>query len=112
MSKIEDAVSRVYTINFSKAWLTPKYRRTDRVVNMVKEFAIKHMKGGEIKLDQELNREIWKKGKTNPPRKIRVRITKEDNSVVVSLYEDIAEKSEQLSEKEEPKSNDTENKKD
>jgi len=104
MSKIGDSVSRVYTINLSKAWLTPEHKRTDRVINMVKEFAIKHMKGGEIKLDQELNREIWKKGKTNPPRKIRVKITKEDNSVVVSLYEDITnDKSEKIEEKEDKK---------
>ncbi len=110
MSKIEESLSRVYTINLSKAWLTPEHKRTDRVINMVKEFAIRHMKGGEIKLDQELNREIWKNGKTNPPRKIRVRITKEDSSVVVSLYEDVVEKSEKIEDKKESQVNDSKNK--
>ncbi len=94
MSNVEETVARIYTINFSKAWLTPKYRRTDRVVNMIKEFAIQHMKSSQIKIDQELNRYIWEKGKTNPPRKVRVRIVKdEDDQVIVSLYEDILNES-------------------
>ena len=58
---------------------------------MIKEFAIKHMKSTQIKIDQELNRYIWEKGKTNPPRKVRVRIVKDDDDqVIVSLYEDIS----------------------
>ena len=95
MSNVEETIARIYTINFSKAWLTPKHKRTDRVVNMIKEFAIKHMKSSQIKIDQELNRYIWEKGKTNPPRKVRVRIVKdEDDQVIVSLYEDIMNETE------------------
>ena len=90
MSNVEDTLARIYTINFSKAWLTPKHKRTDRVVNMIREFAIKHMKSTQIKIDQELNRYIWERGKTNPPRKVRVRIVKdEDDQVIISLYEDV-----------------------
>ena len=90
MSNVDDTLARIYTINFSKAWLTPKHKRTDRVINMIKEFAIKHMKSSQIKIDQELNRYIWERGKTNPPRKVRVRIVKdEDDQVIVSLYEDV-----------------------
>jgi large subunit ribosomal protein L31e len=85
----EGTLSRIYTINLGKAWLTPRYRRTDRVVNMIREFAEKHMKSSEVKLDQELNRHVWKKGKANPPRRLRVRMTKdEDGVVIVSPYEE------------------------
>ncbi len=85
----EESLSRVYTINLGRAWLTPEYRRTDRVVNMIKEFAQKHMKSSEIKLDQDLNRQVWSRGKTNPPRKVRVKMVKdEDDVVTVSLYEE------------------------
>ncbi len=95
MSNVEETIARIYTINLSKAWLTPKHKRTDRVVNMIKEFAIKHMKSSQIKIDQELNRYIWEKGKTNPPRKVRVRIVKdEDDQVIVSLYEDTVHETE------------------
>lgn len=99
MSNIEETIARIYTINFSKAWLTPKHKRTDRVVNMIKEFAVKHMKSSHVKIDQELNRYIWERGKTNPPRKVRVRLVKdEDDQVIVSLYEDIVVDSESKSE--------------
>ena len=90
MATIEDTTTRVYTINLGKAWITPEHKRTDRVVNMIREFAKKHMKSNEIKLDQDLNRQLWSRGKTNPPRKVRVKMVKEEGGVVtVSLYEDL-----------------------
>ena len=59
---------------------------------MIKEFAEKHMKSDEVKLEQELNRQIWSRGKTNPPRKMRVKMVKDEDGVVtVSLYEDVPE---------------------
>ena len=54
MSKSDENTTHVYTINLGKAWLTPQYRRTDRVINMIKEFAKRHMKNENIKIDQEL----------------------------------------------------------
>ena len=96
MSKTEESLSRVYTINLGKAWLTPRYRRTDRVINMVREFAIKNMKSDEVKIDQDLSRHIWARGKTNPPRKVRVKMVKdEDDIVTVSLYEEAVEMAEE-----------------
>ena len=104
MSKTEETLSRVYTINLGKAWLTPMYRRTDRVMNMVREFAIKNMKSDEVKIDQDLGRHIWARGKTNPPRKVRVKMVKdEDDIVTVSLYEEAVETEEEKEEKEDTK---------
>jgi large subunit ribosomal protein L31e len=92
MATTEDSITRVYTINLGKAWISPQHKRTDRVVNMIREFAGKHMKSDEIKLDQDLNRQIWSRGKTNPPRKVRVKMVKDEDGVVtVSLYEDLPE---------------------
>jgi large subunit ribosomal protein L31e len=90
MTSVEDNLTRVYTINLGKAWLTPQHKRTDRVINMIREFAEKHMKTDEVKLEQDLNRQIWSRGKTNPPRKVRVKMVKDEDGVVtVSLYEDL-----------------------
>jgi large subunit ribosomal protein L31e len=91
MATVEN-LTRVYTINLGRAWLTPQHKRTDRVVNMIREFAQKHMKSDEVKLEQELNRQVWIRGKTQPPRKVRVKMVKDEDGVVtVSLYEDTAE---------------------
>jgi large subunit ribosomal protein L31e len=83
----EENTARIYTVNLSKAWDTPKYRRTDRVINIIKEFTQRHMQTDKVKIDQDLNRHIWSRGKKNPPRKIRLRMVKEDDdTVVVSSY--------------------------
>ncbi|HEY5632049.1 MAG TPA: 50S ribosomal protein L31e [Nitrososphaeraceae archaeon] len=98
MSNNEENLTRVYTINLGKAWITPKYKRADRVINIVRDFAKRHMKSDEIKIDQDLNRQIWSRGKTNPPRKIRVRMIKdEDETTIVSLFE-VAKEPEQAAE--------------
>jgi large subunit ribosomal protein L31e len=82
--------THIETVNLGKAWITPRYRRTDRVVNMIRDFAKKHMKSDDVKLDQDLNRQIWKRGKANPPRRARLRMVKDDDgTVVVSLYEEL-----------------------
>ena len=89
--------TRIYTVNLAKAWDTPKYRRTDRVINIIKEFTRRHMQTNKVKIDQDLNRHIWSRGKKNPPRKIRLRMIKEDDdTVVVSSF--IEEKRTELSE--------------
>lgn len=81
-------VTRIQTMNLGRAWITPRYRRTDRVINMIREFAKKSMKSEEVKLDQDLNRLIWRRGKANPPRRVRLKLVKdEDGTVVVSMFE-------------------------
>ena len=85
----DESVTRIETVNLGRAWITPRYRRTDRVITMIREFAKKSMKSDEVKLDQDLNRQIWKRGKTNPPRRVRLKLVKdEDGAVVVSLYDE------------------------
>ena len=108
----EDNSTRIYTVNLAKAWDTPKYRRTDRVINIIREFTERHMQTNKVKIDQDLNRHIWSRGKKNPPRKIRLRMIKEDDDTVVvssyieeksSLSEEAVEKSELKAEKVEEK---------
>tara|TARA_B100000315_G_C14563115_1_gene581524 strand:+ start:1202 stop:1492 length:291 start_codon:yes stop_codon:yes gene_type:complete len=78
----EVELERIYTIPFAKAWISPKYRRTVRVINMIKSFAQKHMKASEINLTPDLNEIIWQNGRGNPPRRITVRMVKNQDGVV------------------------------
>src|SRR3972149_1765517 len=81
-------LERVYTINLGKVLLSPNNQRAKRAVNMVKEYARHHMKTEEIKIEEAVNHQIWKRGIKHPPRKIRVRMTKTDEGfVLVSPYE-------------------------
>ena len=93
MSINETPEESVFTVNFRKAWITPEYKRTNRVVSILREFAKRHMKTEDIKIDQYLNRYLWRRGKRNPPRKVRVRMTKDEtDTVVLSLYEESKER--------------------
>jgi large subunit ribosomal protein L31e len=81
-------LERVYTINLGKVLLSPNNQRAKRAINMVKEYARRHMKTEEIKIEEGVNHQIWKRGIKHPPRKIRVRMTKTDEGfVLVSTYE-------------------------
>jgi len=82
-------LERVYTINLGKVLLSVNTHRAPRAINMIKEFAQHHMKTSEIKIEEDLAHIIWSKGVRNPPRKIRVRMSKTDEGyVLVSPFTD------------------------
>ncbi|MBA4718893.1 MAG: 60S ribosomal protein L31 [Nitrosopumilus sp.] len=92
-------LERVYTINLGKVKLSQSQHRAVRAINMIREFARHHMKVEEIKIEEEVAHQIWARGVRNPPRKIRVRMSKtEDGYVLVSQY--VEEESEVTPEKE------------
>ena len=82
------AEERVYTINLGKALLSQPQHRAVRAVNMVREFASKHMRGSVVKIDEDLAHQIWERGARSPPRRIRVRIWVGDSDeIIVSKYD-------------------------
>lgn len=81
-----EPVSRIYTVPLARAWISPRHHRAVRAINMIKEFARKHMKSEEIKIDEELNHLIWERGIRFPPRRVAVKMEKDEDGVVtVSL---------------------------
>jgi len=80
--------------------LSQSQHRAVRAINMIREFARKHMKTQEIKIDEEVAHLIWSRGVRSPPRKIRVRMTKTDDGfILVSNYEGDDESDEKDSKK-------------
>jgi large subunit ribosomal protein L31e len=85
-------LERVYTIPLGKATISQPQHRAVRAINMIREFARHHMKVETIKIDEELARSMWVRGVRNPPRKVRVRMSKtEEGYVLVSKYVEEAE---------------------
>jgi len=86
-------IEREYIIPLRREFLkVPIYRRTQKAVKAIKEFIAKHMKVvdrdlSKVKLDVYLNNDIWFKGKTNPPSRVKVKATKEDDIVKVTFVE-------------------------
>ncbi len=94
---------RFYTIPLQRALVRPPKKRAPRAMQLIKEFINKHMKV-EMKaseeeeeeelprlvISEELNEKIWGRGIEKPPRKIKVRATKDkDGNVTVYLAETV-----------------------
>jgi large subunit ribosomal protein L31e len=79
MSEME----RIYTVPLSRAWIAQKYRRAEKAMFVLKQFTKRHMKPTEIIIDPSVNEAIWARGIKNPPRKIRVKMTKDNEGVVL-----------------------------
>jgi large subunit ribosomal protein L31e len=90
---------KTYTIPLGKALIMPPRKRAPRAMHMIRAFIIKHMKiptraeeeeeePPQLTITQEVNQHIWVRGIEKPPRKIRVRATKDkDGNVTVHLAE-------------------------
>lgn len=79
MSELE----RIYTVPLGRAWIVQKFRRSEKAVMVLRKFTERHMKPTEIVIDPSVNEAIWARGIKNPPRKIRVKMTKDSDGVVV-----------------------------
>ena len=78
--------SRTYTVPLRKEYLkTPKWRRSEKAISVLRSFLIRHTKTNEIKIGNYLNEAIWKRGSKNPPSRIRVDVKKENEQVFVEL---------------------------
>ncbi|MFX1416817.1 MAG: 50S ribosomal protein L31e [Promethearchaeota archaeon] len=80
---------RIYTVPLRKAyWTGSRLRRSNRAVRILREFVERHMKPEELLIQPEVNERIWSRGIQKPPRRIRIRATKNsDNLVRVYLAE-------------------------
>ncbi|MGQ0795402.1 MAG: 50S ribosomal protein L31e [Nitrosopumilaceae archaeon] len=85
----EETVERVYTINLGKVLLSPNNQRAKRAINMIREFAIRHMKSEIVKMEEDVSHLVWQRGIRHPPRKIRVKLTKDDDgAILISKYQE------------------------
>jgi len=92
----EEVLERIYTINLGKVLLSPKNHRAKRAINMIREFASKHMKSETVKIEEEISHLVWERSIRYPPRKIRVKLTKdEDGNIIVSKYQEEKPKKEE-----------------
>ena len=73
----------LYTIPFRDVKHAPRHKRTVRAIKILKHYIERHMKVNpiDIRIDPELNEELWKRGIEKPPRKIRVRAVKDTEGI-------------------------------
>lgn len=89
MSEAEPVEERIYTVPLGRAWIAPKYRRAEKAITVLRAFVKRHMKPTSIIIDTKVNEVIWERGIQKPPRRIRVRLSKdEEGTVTVALAEE------------------------
>lgn len=77
---------RLYTIPLRKEFLkVPRYIRTRKAVKAIRSFAQQHMKTQVVKIGPYLNELMLSRGRKNPPHKVQVRITKEEDKDKVQI---------------------------
>jgi large subunit ribosomal protein L31e len=93
----EDIVEeRFYTIPLRNAWISPRKKRAPKAARIVRKFVAKHMKVNteafdedeepeRLVIDNEVNEKLWSRGIEKPPRKIRVRVVKDNEGGVTVL---------------------------
>jgi large subunit ribosomal protein L31e len=90
---------KTYTIPLGKALIMPPRKRAPRAMRMIRAYIVKHMKipsraeeedeeAPSVRITNEINECVWGRGIEKPPRKIRVRATKDrEGNVTVHLVE-------------------------
>jgi len=80
----------IYTIPLRREWLkVPRKKRANRTVNVVKEFLSKHMKASEVNISPKLNEFFWKKGISNPPGSVKVKVSRDKGTVTARLPDEL-----------------------
>lgn len=74
---------RIYTVPLAKARKGPRTRRANKAVRFLREFMEQHFKPESLVISQEVNEAIWARGIQKPPRKIKIRATKNIEGLVV-----------------------------
>lgn len=93
MAEQKTTLEREYIIPLRSEWRkVSNYRRAGRAARAIKKFIAHHMKVPDrdtdfVKLDMYLNNEVWFRGKSKPPAKIKVKAVKNGDIVHVTLAE-------------------------
>ena len=74
---------RIYIIPLAKARRGPRNKRAKKAIRYLREFMDRHFKPESLVISQEVNEAIWARGIQKPPRKIKIRATKNIDGLVV-----------------------------
>ena len=80
----EDIIDeRIYVIPLAKARNGPRNKWAKKSIRYLREFMNRHFKPESLIISQEVNERIWERGIQKPPRKLKVRVTKNIDGLCV-----------------------------
>lgn len=100
-----EKLERIYTVPLGEAYEAIRGKRAMKAVKLLREFIGRHMKAEDedIALSNALNSYLWKRSIQKPPRKVKVRLIKEEDRVKAYLADEKIEEVKKEEKKEKPK---------
>ena len=74
---------RIYIVPLYKARHGPRTKWAKKAVKYLRKFMTRHFKPEALIISQDVNEKIWSRGISKPPRKIKIRATKNLDGLVV-----------------------------
>jgi len=93
-------LERIYTIPLGEAYKVARDKRVPRAVKLLREFVSKHMKADEVVVSEALNKYLWRQSIQKPPRRIKVRVIKENEVAKTYLADEKIEKTKEVKKEE------------
>lgn len=86
MAKLE----RIYTVPLGDAFEVTRNKRVPKAVKLLRGFIARHMKanGEKIVISEALNKHLWVRSIQKPPRRVKVRLIKEDGTIKAYLADE------------------------
>jgi large subunit ribosomal protein L31e len=99
MAKLE----RIYTVPLGDAYGAVRNKRVPRAVKMLRAFIARHMKadGERVLLSQGLNTYLWARSIQKPPKRVKVRLIKDEGAIRAYLADEKVEEPKKPEKKEE-----------
>ncbi len=77
-----EELTRTYVVPLGVVFEAPPYRRAKKAVTIIREFATRHMKATQVKVDVRVNELVWARGIRHPPRRITLEMERDEDGVV------------------------------
>ncbi len=89
----EEKLERIYTVPLGAAYEHTRKSRVPRAVKVLRQFVSKHMKVSlsGVYLSNRLNNSMWGRSIQHPPRKVKVRVIRKEDSARVYLPDEKTE---------------------
>lgn len=72
---------RLLTVPLGRAYYWTRWRRAEKAVRLLKEHVARHVKAKEVRVSNEVNEALWARGAEKPPRRLKVRVAKDEEGV-------------------------------
>lgn len=74
---------RIYIVPLAIARRGPRNKRAKKAIRYLREYITRHFKPESLVISQEVNEKIWERSIQKPPRKLKVRVTKNIDGLCV-----------------------------